>query len=298
MTTSLFLARQDILGEGVLVQSDLNRIAWVDILKKRFMTVDMNGENLNTFQQDTEVGAVLPGTDSELIVVLRNSVVRFNTATATSRLLWSADKTEPATNRFNDAAIDPFGNLWVGSMDFEAEAPTGILYRVRPSGQVDTIDRGYACINGPAFSGDGRTVYVGDTMNGQILAYSCDPASQDITDKRVFLQLSRFEGLPDGMTVDAQDNLWVCRVTAGLISCYAPNGKKLKSVALPVPNVTSCCFGGPTLSTLYVTTARIILDDQDLEAFPHSGSLYQIETTNTGRAPYRFGVNQKEHQHE
>lgn len=298
MEAELFLARQDLLGEGILVQTNLNRISWVDILGKRFMTADLKGGNVKTFQQDTEVGAVLPGIGLELIVVLRNSVIRFEPTTATTQTIWSAEKLEPATNRFNDAAIDPFGNLWIGSMDFDAEAASGVLYRLRTNGQIDVIDQGYACINGPAFSGDGKTVYVGDTMRGQILAYSCEPASQAITDKRVFLQLGRFEGLPDGMAVDSQDNLWVCRVTAGLISCYAPDGTKLKSVALPVPNVTSCCFGGPGLSTLFATTARIIHDPQDLDAFPQSGSLYKIQTENNGRPPCYFGAMQKAHSNE
>lgn len=298
MKAELFLARQDILGEGILVQNDLNRICWIDILGKQLLIADLDGTNTQAFQQDSEIGAVLPSADTSLILVLRNTVVEFEPTAGTTRELWSAEALEPTSNRFNDAAIDPFGNLWIGSMDFDAAAPTGKLYRLRPDGQFDIVDQGYACLNGPAFSGDGKTVYVGDTMAGQVLAYTCDPATRATTDKRIFHTFGQFDGLPDGMAVYAADNLWVCQITAGRISCFAPDGTKLKSIALPVPMVTSCCFGGVEMSALFVTTARIILDQSDLEAFPQSGSLYRVDTNHFGRAPYRFGIAQKENQHE
>lgn len=293
MIAELFVKRQDMLGEGMLYRSPETGLAWVDILNKRLMLADADGTNIRTVEQDTEIGAVLPGTRDDLILVLRNSVVRFDSNTGTSELLWSAADREPAGNRFNDAAVDPFGNLWIGSMDFDAEAPTGVLYRLSPDLQVQTIDSGFKVLNGPTFSPDGRTVYVGDTMAGQVLAYDCDPETGVVGNRRLFLDLGPFGGLPDGMTVDASGNVWACQITAGRIGCYAPDGTKLKSVALPVPMVTSCCFGGSDLSTLYVTTARIILDPIDLEAYPDSGSLYRIPTGSRGLAPNRFSADRK-----
>ncbi|GFE49964.1 hypothetical protein So717_17170 [Roseobacter cerasinus] len=127
-------------------------------------------------------------------------------------------------------------------------------------------------------------------MNGQVLAFDLVLATGALSNRRVFVDLKPFGGLCDGMAVDAEGNLWVCQITKGRIGCFAPDGAKRHSVALPVPMVTSCCFGGQDLTDLYVTTARIILDDAELVAYPDSGSLYRISTQNEGLAPHVFGA--------
>ncbi|MCY6383784.1 SMP-30/gluconolactonase/LRE family protein [Hoeflea prorocentri] len=290
MTPELFLNRAEMLGEGMMCLPGGERLAWVDILGKRLMLANADGAMVLERSFDSEIGAVLPGAGDELILVLRKDVVAFDPTSGADRHIWSADGLEPETNRFNDAAVDAAGNLWIGSMDFDAEAETGVLWRLTPCGQAEPMARGYRCLNGPAFSPDGRTLYLGDTMGGKVLAFDLELQSGGLSNERLFVDLGAFGGLPDGMTVDTAGNVWLCQITAGRIGCYAPNGKKLKSVALPVPMVTSCCFGGPDLKTLYATTARILLDDVDLEAYPDSGSLYTIRADATGLVANRFGV--------
>ena len=291
MECRLFLKREEILGEGILCLPDADLIAWVDILGKKLMLSDSKGDNIRVFKQPSEIGAVLPSVTDDLILVLRNSVIRFNPISFCNREIWSAAEIEPKTNRFNDATVDPLGNLWLGSMDFEAKYPSGVLYRITPDGEANEMETGFRCINGPAFSIDCKTIYVGDTMNGQVLAFDHDPENGSLTNKRLHINFGIFDGLPDGMTVDAQDNLWVCQITAGRISCFDSSGVKLRSIALPVPMVTSCCFGGPELTSIYVTTARIILDSPDLNAYRDSGSIYLIESAGKGLKPNKFGEN-------
>ncbi|MDA9989575.1 SMP-30/gluconolactonase/LRE family protein [Paracoccaceae bacterium] len=291
MESRLLLKREELLGEGILCLPDADLIAWVDILRKKLILSDSNGDNIRVLKQPSEIGAVLPSVTDDLILVLRNSVISFNPLSFSNREIWSAAEVEPRTNRFNDATVDRLGNLWVGSMDFDAKSPSGILYRITPEGEANVMETGFRCINGPAFSINGKTIYVGDTMNGQVLAFDHDPVCGSLTNKRVHIDFGIFDGLPDGMTVDAQDNLWVCQITAGRISCFNSSGIKVRSIALPVPMVTSCCFGGPELTSLYATTARIILDTPDLNAFPDSGSIYLIESAGKGLKPNKFGKN-------
>lgn len=290
MIPKLLLQRRDELGEGMMWLEATRRIAWVDILGKRLMISDDDGKNLVQMDQETEIGAVLPSIGEELILVLRNEVVAFNVGTGERRLVWSAAELEPASNRFNDATVDRNGNLWIGSMDFDADAPNGNLWRVAPDGTAKLKTSGYNCLNGPAFSPDGGTLYVGDTMAGRVLAFDLDISTGDLSNERILIDLNPFEGLPDGMAVDSEGNIWLCQVTAGRIGCYSPLGVKKRAVALPVPMVTSCCFGGRDLRTLYVTSARIILDEPDLAAYPRSGSLYTIATGVQGLPPNRFGA--------
>ena len=294
MKVELLLKRQDMLGEGMMWLDHSGRIAWVDILGKKLMTANYDGSDLRSFEQPSEIGAVLPSADQELILVRRDEVVRFDETSGETNRIWSAKGEEPESNRFNDATIDPAGNLWVSSMDFDAHAPTGNLWRVTSDGEASKQTSGFKCLNGPAFSPDGKTLYLGDTMHGRVLAFDLDLQKGGLSNERVFIDLNPFGGLCDGMAVDAEGDLWVCQVTAGRIGCYSPDGTKRHSIAIPVPIVTSCCFGGADLTTLFVTTGRIILDDIDLDAYPDSGSLYAVSTKRKGRLPDRFGVASKE----
>lgn len=294
MTVRQIARRGDTLGEGMMWLQGQGRIAWVDILGKALMTAAPDGRDLRTYPQPSEIGAVLPSKSGELILVRRKDVVAFDEAGGGERLIWSAEGIEPASNRFNDATVDPAGNLWIASMDFDAASDTGALWRVTAEGAAKAQAQGFKCLNGPAISGDGRVLYLGDTMEGQVLAFDLDLATGDLSNQRVFLDLTPFGGLCDGMTIDRDGNLWVCQITAGRIGCYGPDGRHIRSVALPVPMVTSCCFGGPDLSDLYVTTARILLDEADLAAYPDSGSLYAVRPGVTGVPPFLFGRAGKE----
>jgi sugar lactone lactonase YvrE len=46
---------------------------------------------------------------------------------------------------------------------------------------------------------------------------------------------------------------------------------------MPVPNITSCTFAGPNLDTLYITTARALISDEEIENYPLAGSLFSLK---------------------
>ena len=90
--------------------------------------------------------------------------------------------------------------------------------------------------------------------------------------------LIRFEegwGKPDGLTLDAEDHLWICHYGAGRITRFDPDGLVVYVVPMPTPLVTKCAFGGDDLSTLYVTTC---LRGRDPTLEPMAGHLYKVET--------------------
>ncbi|WP_380054066.1 SMP-30/gluconolactonase/LRE family protein [Falsihalocynthiibacter sp. SS001] len=294
MTVWQVARRSDTLGEGMMWLPDQERIAWVDILGKAFMTAAPDGSDVRTYPQPSEIGAVLPSSAGELILVRRREVVAFDEASEDERLIWSADDMELMSNRFNDATVDPAGNLWISSMDFDAKAQTGALWRLTPGGSATKQVEGFKCLNGPAVSNDGRVLYLGDTMEGEVLSFDLDLFSGKLSNRKVFVDLKPFGGLCDGMTIDSEGNVWICQITAGRIGCYNPEGDHIYSLALPVPMITSCCFGGPELRDLYITTARILLDDADLAAYPESGSLFAALTGVVGLPPNMFGSAKKD----
>ncbi|MND09399.1 SMP-30/Gluconolaconase/LRE-like region [compost metagenome] len=46
---------------------------------------------------------------------------------------------------------------------------------------------------------------------------------------------------------------------------------------LPCQRVTSCCFGGDDLATLFVTTVRYGLSDAELAGQPQAGGIFVID---------------------
>jgi len=93
-------------------------------------------------------------------------------------------------------------------------------------------------------------------------------------------------GVPDGSAVDTEGYLWNCRFFGGCILRIAPNGTLDRIIEMPVSNVTHCAFGGPNLSTLYVTSASIGAPPSEKTA----GDLFAIETSVRGMPIGRFRI--------
>ena len=94
--------------------------------------------------------------------------------------------------------------------------------------------------------------------------------------------------MPDGATVDAEGCVWCAHMFGGRVSRFAPDGTVDRTIALPVPQVTSCAFGGPELATLYVTTASLRMDRAALSAQPLAGA--PVRRRSRRARPARAGV--------
>ena len=93
----------------------------------------------------------------------------------------------------------------------------------------------------------------------------------------MFVQVPEEEGFPDGLTVDSEGYLWSCHWDGWRITRYSSTGEVDSVISMPVPRPTSCCFGGPELKTLYVTSASIGLSAAKLADAPQSGQVFAIE---------------------
>jgi sugar lactone lactonase YvrE len=131
-------------------------------------------------------------------------------------------------------------------------------------------------------------MYLADTPTGRILAYDLDRASGALANRRTFVQVPAADGWPDGMTVDAEDYLWSCHWGGWRLTRYAPDGRIERVVWLPVPQVTSCTFGGPDLATLYVTTAAVDLDEATRARAPLAGALFAFQPGVVGLPEHSF----------
>ena len=163
---------------------------------------------------------------------------------------------EPVTAkdwRMNDAVADPRGRFWAGSMACDQSPRGGALYRLDPDGRVHTVVRGLTIANGPAFTSDGRGMFLSDTPVGQVDRFDVDPGTGELSGRRPFLRLDPGEGAPDGLTLDADGFLWVALFGGGAVRRYRPDGQLDRVVPVPARQPTSVCLAG---SRLVVTSGR------------------------------------------
>jgi xylono-1,5-lactonase len=155
----------------------------------------------------------------------------------------------------NDCGVHPSGCVLVSTADGAETQATGGVFLVSRGKPIRRLAADYTVGNGPAFSPDGRTVYLADSPKGVILAYDWNPERLALENRRVFASIPSSLGFPDGIAVDAEGGVWSARCGGGAVVRYTETGKESLRVKLPVPLVTSCTFGGPQLRTLYITTA-------------------------------------------
>ncbi|RJF95807.1 SMP-30/gluconolactonase/LRE family protein [Noviherbaspirillum saxi] len=275
------------LGEGPLWSVREKALYWVDILGHRLHRYSA-AEGQRTWQFDQEVSALAERADAPgLVMTRRHGFAGFNPATEEMQPLTQAETGMP-DNRFNDGKCDRLGRFWAGTMDFGCTKPTGSLYRLDPDLTCTRMDSGYAVTNGPAWSADYKTLYHNDSVNGRVYAFDFDLERGEISNKRTFLQFSKEDGSPDGMTTDAEGGLWIAHWGASKVTRHDPEGKITRTVMLPCSQVTSCAFGGPGLTTMFITTAADGLSPQQLEREPLAGGLFALDLDIAGVPANQF----------
>lgn len=282
---------EDALGESVFWHAAEQALYWIDFFGPTLHRWDpvSRARHEWAIPGTSQIGSAVPLADGRLLLALDDGLNIFDPAR--TRVTFFADPNggRPGIG-YNDSKIDRAGRYWVGTYDAAEREPRGILYRIDPNGCVHVGDSGYMVCNGPAFSPDGRILYFSDTIGRRLLAYDLDPATGTLGTARLFATIADDAGFPDGLTVDANGFVWCAHYGGGRVTRFAPDGRLDRTIVLPVPFVTSCCFGGASLETLYITTARSGMDAAALAAAPSSGALFAIEPGVAGIADWPFSL--------
>jgi sugar lactone lactonase YvrE len=189
---------------------------------------------------------------------------------------------ELGDERFNDGKVDRLGRLWVGTLDRTVSRPLGRLYRMDAKASFHVVDVGFPLSNGIGWSPDNRTMYFAETHERRIYRYEFDLATGSATNRQVLVQQPEGPGGPDGLTVDAEGGIWCALFERGRVNRYLPSGELDVSIEMPVSQPTSCTIGGPALRTLYITSARFGLSEEELAREPRAGSLFALEIVQRG----------------
>ena len=274
------------LGEGLCWSPREQALWWVDILEHRLYRDDPKAGAHAAWSFDETISAVAErASGAGLAVTLRRGLALFDPATRALTRLDEPER-EREGNRFNDGKCDTRGRFWGGTMDFAVQAPTGALYRFDAEGRAQrAIDLGWIVTNGPTWTQDGRTMFVNDTVNRRVVAYAFDPETGAVGASREWLLLPEADGHPDGMTTDADGRVWIAHWGGACVTCHDPStATELARIALPTAHITNVAFGGPDMTTLFVSSAKFELTAAQLAAQPLAGALFAVETDALGPA--------------
>jgi sugar lactone lactonase YvrE len=269
------------LGEGPLWSAAEQAVWFVDIKSRQIHRFDTRGGALSSWQAPEEVGFVLKAQGAGFIAGLRSGLYSFQPASGEFKLITRVDS-DRLRNRLNDGHVDGAGRLWFGTMDNDESQPTGSLYRFDSRG-LQRCDENYVITNGPATSGDGRTLYHVDTL--ERLIYAFDLNDGEIGNRRVFARIEKPGAYPDGPVVDSAGCVWIGLYGGWAVQRFSPEGELLQTIDMPVANCTKIAFGGDDLRTLYITTAWKGLSKEQLATQPLAGGLFATRVDTAGLLP-------------
>jgi sugar lactone lactonase YvrE len=221
----------------------------------------VNGAWVQTIERTTPKGA------SEVLVTLPGNSVGNGIRVAPDGLLYVADYTahnilqiDPKTravkifahedrmNQPNDLALAPDGTLYASDPNWEEG--TGNLWSIDRQGRVRRLAENMGTTNGIEVSPDGRTLYVNESVQQTVWAFTIAPDGS-LAEKRLLFHFDDFS--LDGMRCDVDGNLYITRQLKGTVVKLSPTGQVLREFAVLGSRPSNLCFGGPDGRTLYIT---------------------------------------------
>jgi sugar lactone lactonase YvrE len=114
--------------------------------------------------------------------------------------------------------------------------------------------------------------------------YVRDDAESSVKNRRVFAEKID-AGLPDGSATDEEGFVWNCRWGGKGILRISPAGRVVEKIEMPVSNVTKCAFGGDDGRTLFVTTASMGAESEEM-----AGNLFAMQVPVRGTPVGKFRI--------
>ena len=283
----LVLDAKAALGEGSLWHAEKSVLYWVDIMGDALHIYDPATRRDRAIPVGQNVGTVVPRRKGGVMLAVQHGFASLDLET--EKLAIIADPEAHLKTRMNDGKCDPAGRFWAGTLAYSFETGGGNVYCLDTDLSVRLMIPRVTVSNGIVWSLDEKTMYYIDTRTRQVEAFDYDKATGAISNRRVAVEIPEGQGSPDGMTGDAEGNLWIAHWGGWRVSRWDPrSGKHLATVHVPAAHVTSCAFGGRDLGDLYITTARSGLNEEALAQQPSAGGLFHYRSAVKGVRAFEF----------
>lgn len=281
-------AEANRLGECPIWCERTKRLWWVDVLTPALWCYDPATDKSHRHHfRGRRLGSIALRSAGGLILACDDGIYNYDPHTGDQRFLVNPEP-QVEGHRKNDGRADPLGNFWVGTLEEETFSPVGVLYRIDPLLGVTLQANGLKVPNSLAFDTDRRRMYLGDSRAHTIWVFDYDPASGEISNQRIFATTTA-PAKPDGSCIDSEGFLWNAEYAGGRVVRYSPDGQVNLSIDLPVTYPTCCCFGGPELDRLFVTSAKQPLNPETQGRGGMAGRLISLEPGVRGHPEFRVG---------
>ncbi|MDR6854655.1 SMP-30/gluconolactonase/LRE family protein [Variovorax guangxiensis] len=293
------------LGESPFWHPHERSLYWLDIPGRAVLRTrgEIGGKpTVERWSLPTEPGCMAPAARGGLVIALRDGIYRARKWGGALTVLAHVDH-DARSMRFNDGKCDAQGRFWAGTLNEAKDRASGALYCLDARGgrapQLTRMAEGVTTANGLAFAPDADALYWADTAAHCVSVWDWDAQANRLARPRVLRQFEakpegwssasaqRYQGRPDGATVDAEGCYWVAMFEGGQLLRFSPLGEQLAALPVPVQCPTMPCFGGDDLRTLFVTTARRGRPADELEQRPASGQVIAMRAEVSG-LPVRF----------
>ncbi|MFV0415086.1 MAG: SMP-30/gluconolactonase/LRE family protein [Chthoniobacterales bacterium] len=265
------------LAEGPLWDVEKKLLYWTDIPKGVLYCFDPATGGVKQIYKGAQVGGFVLDSEGSLILFRETDIAWLRDG----QIVAIRPVHMAGAERFNDVIAAPDGSVFAGTIGKTSES--GGLYHFRVDGSAEQLVAGSGCGNGLGFSSDGQTLYWTCSTRKKIFAFDYKNGEVDVASQRELYAASEDEKIPDGMTVDADGNIWSARWDGARLVKISPSGERLQDIAFPRGRVSSVIFGGENLDVAYVTIAATKGEDVSRVG----ESVYKIDLGVTGIPEFR-----------
>lgn len=259
---------------------------WTDILQHEIHRYHIPSAQHDVIQFSEEVGCFALRENQGFIVALRSGIyLTSKTGLITHKVC--DNPSNPELARFNDGGLDPWGRFYAGTFWGPQDFNGALLCRVDSDLSPHVIQHDIKGANGLAFSPDRQWMYNSDSPNRVIYRTPLSPQGEP-GERQIFARFSTEEGMPDGAAVDSEGYYWTALYDGYGIARISPQGQVVERYTLPVRCPTMVCFGGRDLKTLFITTTRENMRDEELAEYPLSGAIFTLSVDVAGSPGHRF----------
>ena len=268
------------VGEGPTWNPREQKLYWIDIPNGRIFWYDPDTGQHAQMYEGPVMGGFTMQEDGSLLLFMENGAVGI----LRNGKLESVINNLPGENlnRFNDVIADPAGRVFGGTMPKDSDTAmagekNGTLYRIDTDGTATAVMEDLGIPNGLGFTPDGNKMYFTDSTAFKIYVFDYDQESGELSNRKVFIETSPDQGVPDGMTVDSEGFVWSARAMGGAIYRYTPEGQHDTCIRFDTANIpSSVAFGGKHLDELYVTTIGGENRSTNEDPGPDAGVLFRL----------------------
>jgi sugar lactone lactonase YvrE len=275
-----------LLGEAPLWHAAHQAIVWIDITSHMIYFHYLKDNYTKKIVSPFPIGSIVPRQTGGYIAATQAGLISLSDEGEWGEMIAPFMVSQPI--EINDGKCDPQGRYWSGFKSQDFISAISPLYCIDQDHNIHLKLSDAVISNGLAWNKTGTKMYYIDTPTQYVDVFDFNADTAQLSHRTHFIDFHSIKGLPDGMTIDEEDHLWIALWDGGEVQRYTPQGRLAARIILPVDRVTSCCFGGPALKDLFITTANEGLTSAQKAQQPLAGCLFKISLPVGGLPAYSY----------